>query len=50
MKQNVHKVAKLKIHKETLRQLEKSELQQADGGISGPSICTGTTAYCCVTL
>jgi hypothetical protein len=50
MKPSEHRVTKLRIHRETLRQLERSELQQADGGFSSPSICMDTTVHCCVTL
>ena len=40
---------KIKLTKETLRQLQSSELQEAGGGITGTSICTATTRQCCVT-
>lgn len=39
----------LRIHRETLRQLDARDLQMAAAAFSGTSICTETTNYCCVT-
>lgn len=49
-KQNEKSVSKLKLHKETLRQLELNELERVGGGITSPSLCMATTDQCCVTL
>ena len=43
-------VGKLRLNRETLRQLQSSELQRVDGAIGGTSIDTQTTNHCCVTL
>ena len=43
-------VSKLRLNRETLRQLQSSELQRVDGAIGGTSIDTQTTGHCCVTL
>ena len=39
----------LRIHRETLRQLDARDLRMASAAISGPSICPQTTNACCVT-
>jgi hypothetical protein len=49
-RQGETKVSRLKLSRETLRQLNQAQLQNAGGGISGTSICTETTHQCCVTL
>jgi hypothetical protein len=41
---------KLKLHRETLRQLETFELERANGGVSVPTSCEAGTIDCCRAL
>lgn len=50
MKKKAHVMTRLKLSKETLRDLTEAKLQGVDGGISGqpiPDSCTYTEGFSC---
>jgi hypothetical protein len=52
MKKLIHgerKTLKLSLHRETLRQLESTELERAGGGVSAPTMCEAGSIDCCRT-